>query len=79
MITIKLKIYAYADGKAKYWYQNDKRHRDNDQPAVIYADGEKCWFQNDKRHRNNDQPAVILANGIKQWYQNGKFIKEESK
>ena len=45
MITIKLEI--SADG-SKYWLQNDKRHRDNDQPAVILASGTKCWYQNGK-------------------------------
>ena len=44
MITIKLAI--YADGKI--WYQNGKYHRDNDQPAMINADGSKRWYQNDK-------------------------------
>ena len=45
MITIKLKI--RADGE-KRWYQNGVSHRDNDQPAVIYANGSKFWYQNDK-------------------------------
>jgi hypothetical protein len=43
MITTKLEI--YADG-SKHWYQNGKRHRDNDQPAVILANGIKQWYQN---------------------------------
>jgi len=45
MITIKLAI--NADG-SKYWFQNGKLHRDNDQPTVIHADGSKRWYQNDK-------------------------------
>ena len=44
MITIKLEINA----DAKYWLENDKCHRDNDQPAIINADGEKRWYQNGK-------------------------------
>jgi len=43
MITIKLEINA---NNSKYWYQNDKYHRDNDQPAIIFSGGEKRWFQN---------------------------------
>jgi hypothetical protein len=45
MITIKLAIHANG---SKIWYQNHKRHRDNDQPAVINADGSKIWCQNGK-------------------------------
>ena len=76
MITIKLEIRASG---TKSWYQNGERHRDNDQPALIYADGSKCWYQNGKQHRDNDQPAVILADGSKYWYQNGELIKRKSK
>ena len=77
MITIKLKI--VADG-SKYWLENDKCHRDNDQPAIIFVNGQKCWYQNGKQHRDNDQPVIIFADGTKCWYQNGKFIyKEKSK
>ena len=45
MITIKLEIRANG---SKWWFQNGEQHRDNDQPALIYADGTKSWYQNDK-------------------------------
>ena len=76
MITIKLEIRASG---TKSWFQNGKPHRDNDQPALIYADCAKFWYQNGKQHRDNDQPATIYADGEKHWYQNGKFLKKESK
>ena len=60
---------------SKYWYQNGQRHRDNDQPAVIYPDGTKNWYQNGHCHRDNDQPAIIYPDGRKDWYQNGIRIK----
>ena len=41
--TIELKV--YSDG-SKFWCQNGKYHRDNDQPAIIDSDGLKAWFQN---------------------------------
>ena len=28
----------------KRWYKDDKLHRDNDLPAVIYADGTQKWY-----------------------------------
>ena len=57
----------------KYWYQNDKLHRDNG-PAVIYNDGEKRWYINGKLHRENG-PAIIYPDGSKKWYIKDKFIK----
>ena len=35
----------------KYWYVNDKLHRENGLPAVEYANGNKEWYVNGKRHR----------------------------
>ena len=37
----------YPNG-TKEWYKNDKRHREDDQPAVIWADGTKYWYKNGK-------------------------------
>jgi antitoxin component YwqK of YwqJK toxin-antitoxin module len=63
------------------WYvvfrKNGQLHRDNDLPAVIYANGEKEWYQNGQLHRDNDLPTVVLPSGTKLWYQNGKFIRSE--
>ena len=78
-MVIKLEITQTIFGRTCAWLKDGLYHRDNDQPAIIYAKGSKFWHQNGEYHRNNDQPAVILANGIKQWYQNGKFINKESK
>ena len=36
----------------QYWFQNGKLHRDNDLPAVVYANGDQIWYQNGKRHRD---------------------------
>ena len=44
------------------WYKNGKRHRDNDQPAVIFYHGTRHWYKNGKRHRDNNQPTVIFSN-----------------
>lgn len=40
------------------YLKNDKRHRDNDQPAIIRANGTKEWWINNRRHRDNDKPTV---------------------
>ena len=49
-----------------------KLHSLNDQPALIYTNGNKYWYQNSKLHRDNDLPAIIYANGEQRWYQNGQ-------
>ena len=62
MIEYTVKVY---DNGEKYWYLNDKLHRE-DGPALEYADGYKEWWLNGKLHRE-DGPAVECVNGIKKW------------
>jgi hypothetical protein len=55
------------------WYNvNGKLHRNNDLPAIEYANGDKEWYINGKLSRNNDLPAIEYANGTKFWFVNGK-------
>ena len=76
----------------KFWFQNGKLHRDNDLPAIEYANGDsyerelcsiqsgtegsKQWYQQGKCHRDNDLPAIEWVNGTKEWYQNGKLHRD---
>lgn len=61
---------------ARLYQKNMNIHRDNDLPAVEYADGSKEWLVNGVNHRNNDLPAVESACGTKAWYKNGKLHRE---
>lgn len=63
----------------KYWHKNGRRHRDNDLPAIIRANGDKHWFINGKYHRDNDRPAIVYANGDQYWYQHDKLHRENDK
>jgi hypothetical protein len=70
-IKIYIETFCYKDEdlnevKSKCWKINNLIHRDNDLPAVIWANGRKDWYINGKTHRN-DGPAVILENGDKMW------------
>jgi hypothetical protein len=56
----------------KYWYLNDKRHRE-DGPAIEYANGSKAWYINGLLHRE-DGPAVECVFGYYEWYYHGKQI-----
>jgi hypothetical protein len=61
------------------WYVNGKIHRDNDRPAIEYADGYKAWFINGRRHRDYDLPAVEHPTGTKEWYVNGRLHRDNDK
>jgi ribosomal protein L25 (general stress protein Ctc) len=75
---LKYNINTDEDGTICYYNKDGQRHRENDQPAVIYADGTKEWWVNDKLHRENDQPAVIYADGTKEWWVNDKLHRENN-
>ena len=62
-------------GGAMVWKNEDgELHRENDLPAIIYADSSKFWYKNGKLHRENYMPAIIYADGSKSWYKNGKWF-----
>jgi len=62
----------------KYWkLPNGDLHRDNDLPAVEWADGAKEWWLNGDLHRGNDLPAIEYKNGEKYWYVNGKLHRTD--
>jgi hypothetical protein len=53
----------------KYWYLNDKLHRE-DGPAVEFKFGTNGWYLNGIRHRL-DGPAIEFSDGTKVWMLNG--------
>ena len=71
MIEYRVKVY---DTGFKYWYLNDKLHRE-DGPAVEHGSGTKYWYFNGILHRE-DGPAVDWACGDKEWHLNGKKLTE---
>ena len=69
-------LYVKTDNGTKYWFLNDKRHRE-DGPAIEWPDGKtKEWYLNGKLHRE-DGPASEWANGTKEWWLNGKRHRED--
>jgi hypothetical protein len=56
-----------------------KLHRENDQPAIIYASGTKFWYYHGKQHRSGDKPAIEHSNGYKEWYNHGQLHREDNK
>ena len=58
------------------WFQKGQRHRDGDQPAIIYFEGTRVWYQHDELHRDDDQPAIINSNGTQVWYQHDQLHRD---
>ena len=59
------------------WYKDGKRHRDGDEPAVIYPVGTREWYKNGELHRDGDEPAVIYpGGGTRYWYKNGELHRD---
>ena len=58
--------------QTKVWYHKGRRHRDNDLPAIEWANGHKEWWKEGIRHRDNDLPAIEWTNGHKEWWKEGK-------
>ena len=75
-LFIDLFTILYQDEKIKTWKIFDKYHSFNDQPAMIFANGEKRWYRNGQFHRDNDKPAAIRADSTRYWYQNGQLHRD---
>lgn len=56
-------------------YKYGKIHRDNDKPAVIWADSTQEWWSNGMLHRDSGMPAIVCANGYQEWWQYDERIK----
>ena len=65
----------WADG-TRYWYKDDRRHRDGDEPAEIRENGTRYWYKDGELHRDGDEPAEIWADGTLRWYKNGELHRD---
>ena len=74
---LKYDITTGDNGTTTTYRFNGEIHRDDDLPAVIFADGTKWWYQSGVRHRDDDQPAVIHASGSKFWYKDGTLHRDD--
>lgn len=64
----------------KQWLdENGMLHRDNDEPAEIYSNGDVKYYIHGDLHRDNDQPAIIFTNGTKFWAQHGDCHRDNFK
>jgi hypothetical protein len=58
-------------GRVYIYTTYDSKHRDDDQPAVLRANGTRCWYQHGLKHRGDGKPAKVAANGTQIWYWRG--------
>jgi antitoxin component YwqK of YwqJK toxin-antitoxin module len=64
MKTYKVQV---DDDGTKYWYHNDKLHREEWSSCGSSPIGTKKWYLNGNIHRT-DGPAVEYADGTKMWF-----------
>ena len=62
----------YYKGTNVYSGSYTSLHREDDLPAVVYANGDKEWWHGGVRHRKNG-PAII-AGDKKYWYERGIYL-----
>jgi len=65
-----MSVQCYQKNGNVYYRLDKKYHNDGDNPAIIYANGEKEWWQYGKRHRVGG-PAIRYWDCL-EWYENGK-------
>jgi hypothetical protein len=59
------------------WYnERGDLHRENDLPAIEYANGDKLWYANGILHREGG-PAISFINGYKEWWLHGELHRED--
>ena len=62
---------TYINDIGKFWHKNGKFHSYNDEPAIIYKNGDLEWYKDGNFHRDGDKPAIIRKNGDMIYCKNG--------
>ncbi|MEI8270354.1 MAG: hypothetical protein WCG45_03210 [bacterium] len=62
----------YENGTKEYYNFRNFLHRENE-PAVVYSNGDEEWWFMGERHRING-PAVVIGNK-RYWFHYGEFQK----
>ena len=60
----------------QYWEKEYTHnfHRDEDLPAVIFANGTMEWYKDGKRHRDGLKPAIITKRGQMRYWKHGRQV-----
>jgi len=66
-------IFPKECGDDIHYHRLGELHRDDDQPAIIQADGTMHWYQYGNLHRTQG-PSRIYPDGRCEWYNNGVHI-----
>lgn len=57
-------------------FKDGKLHSNGDEPAIIWANGDKEWFQNGSYYRDNMKPHLEYADGTCNWVYNDMFYSD---
>lgn len=69
---------SFEIGKRKFWYRNEKLHRDGDRPAIEERDGNR-WVKHSPQLMNEFEtkiPKVIYAEEVLEWYKDGLLHRD---
>ena len=69
-------IKIISKSKDVIYFKNEKIHREDDKPAILYHGVGSFWYKDGVPHRDNDLPACIFDNGTKEWHKDGKIHRE---
>lgn len=67
-----------SDSIVFYKKNTDVKHRDGDEPAVIYRDGTQEWWRHGTLFRHNDKPTIVTKSGIKIWFISGYLFRAKA-
>ena len=69
-------LYKRYKDRIEYYNKKGELHRENNQPAVHYFDGNDFYFVNGKLH-NEKGPAITWWDNSSEFYLNGKRLKDK--
>lgn len=67
------------NGIERITWVNFCAHSVDDEPAVIWRNGDIAWMKEGDYHRENDKPAEITHSGKQYWYVNGILHRNNGK
>jgi hypothetical protein len=77
-LTVRYEWYFYGSKYIAYKL-NNMTHREDDLPAVIWANGCEEWHKFGRTHRDDDKPAITWPNGEMSWYVRGILHRNNGK
>jgi hypothetical protein len=66
----------HCDARCFKWY----RHREDNKPAIVLANGSFWFYCHGRRHREGNEPAARIVTGnqiLLLWFTHGRLVKKQ--